>query len=168
MDRDVVLQAHFYILNNLSVVEPYIVAHEKVIKKKYPRMNDKLLLTRLNKEFISWSNMRISNDDCASETIKWLSYMPKFTMTTWMIYNISNYYFSAKEKDVHTIIQNNWVMVEAESMYFSSSKDKNQILATSAFYGFIEDIWRLVMLLSTCIYLNASGFRITIVYKLMS
>ena len=82
MGRDVVLQAHFYILNNLSVVEPYIATHKKVIKKKYPRMNDKLL-TRHNKEFISWFNMRISNDDCAFETIKWLSYMPKFTVITW-------------------------------------------------------------------------------------
>lgn len=44
MGRDVVLQAHFYTLNNLSVVEPYIDAHKKVIKKKYSRMNDKLLL----------------------------------------------------------------------------------------------------------------------------
>ena len=33
-------------------------------------MNDKWLLTWHNKEFISWFNKRISNDDGASETNK--------------------------------------------------------------------------------------------------
>lgn len=66
MDQDVVLEAHFYILNNISVVEPYIATYKTVIKKKYPQMNDKWLLTRNNKEFISWFNKWISNDDGAS------------------------------------------------------------------------------------------------------
>lgn len=70
MGRDIVLQSHFYILNSLSVFKPYIVAYEKVKNKKYHRMNAKLLLTRHNKEFIRWFNMRIFNDDCTSETIK--------------------------------------------------------------------------------------------------
>ena len=36
MARNVVLEAHFYILNNLSEVEPYIATHKTVINKEYP------------------------------------------------------------------------------------------------------------------------------------
>ena len=36
MARDVVLEAHFYILNNLSEVEPYIAIHKTIIKKNIP------------------------------------------------------------------------------------------------------------------------------------
>lgn len=140
IDWDVVLEAHFYILNNLSVIEPYIATHKIIITKKYPQMNDKRLLTRHNKEFIGWFNNRISNDDGASENIKWLSYIPKFIVNTWTTYNISNYFFYTKAKDDHSIMQNSWVMVEAVSMCFSSLKDKNLILATTTFYVIIEEI----------------------------
>ncbi|KAI5442334.1 hypothetical protein KIW84_011414 [Lathyrus oleraceus] len=120
MGRDVVLQTYFYILNNLSVVEPYMATHKEVIKKKYPRMNDKLLLTQHNKEFISWFDMRISNDYYASEIIKWLLYMPNFTLITWTTCKISNYSFYIKAKDDCSTMQNSKVMVETESVYFSS------------------------------------------------
>ena len=96
-------------------------------------MNDKWLLTQHNKKFISWFNKRISNDDSASEIIKWLLYMPKFNIIIWTAYNISNFSFYTKEKDDHSIMQNNEVMVDAKSVYFSSSKDKNPILVSSAF-----------------------------------
>lgn len=39
--RDVVLEVHFYILNNLDEVQPYIDTHKKVVKTKYPQMSDK-------------------------------------------------------------------------------------------------------------------------------
>lgn len=103
-------------------------------------MNDKWLLTEHNKKFISLFNKRISNDDGASKIIKWLSYMPKFNVITWTTYDISDFSFYTKTKDNCSIIQNSGVMVEAESMYFSTLKDNNPILATSAFYGVIEEI----------------------------
>lgn len=103
-------------------------------------MNDKWLLTRHNKEFISWFNKRNSNDDGASEILKRLSYIQKFIVITWKTYNIFNHSFYIKAKDDGSIMQNNGVMVEVKSMYFSSLKDKNPILATTVFYGVIEEI----------------------------
>lgn len=41
MTRDVVLQAHLYILNNIDEIQPYLYAHKILIKKKYLRTNDK-------------------------------------------------------------------------------------------------------------------------------
>ena len=123
MAHDVVLQAHFYILNNFDEVQPYIATHKGLVKKKYPQMSDKLLLTEHNKTFIDWFNEEISNDDSASETIKWLLYMPKFNVITWTTYDICHFSFYTKAKDDGSIMQKNEVMVEAESIYFSSSKD---------------------------------------------
>lgn len=37
-------------------------------------------------------------------------------------------------------MHNSGVMVEVESMYFSSSKDKNHVLASRAYFGVIEKI----------------------------
>jgi len=39
-------------------------------------------------------------------------------------------------------IQNSGVTVEVESMQFSTSKDTNPILGSMAYYGFIEEIWK--------------------------
>ena len=101
-------------------------------------MHDKWLLTQYNQKFISWFNKRIYIDDGASEAIKWLLYMPKFNVITWKTYNIiSNYSFYTKAKDGRSTMQNNRVMVEAKSKYFSSLKDNNPVLATIKFYGVI-------------------------------
>lgn len=35
MSRDIVLQSHFYILNNVDEVQPYLSTHKRLIKKKY-------------------------------------------------------------------------------------------------------------------------------------
>lgn len=66
--------------------------------------------------------------------------MLKFIVITWTAYEISNYSFYRKAKDDCSTMKNNGVMVKAKSMYFSSSKDKNPILATITFYGVIEEI----------------------------
>ena len=34
-------------------------------------------------------------------------------------------------------------MVEADSMYFSSSKDNNHVLVFIAYFGVIEEIWEI-------------------------
>lgn len=53
-------------------------------------------------------------------------------------------------------------------MYFSSSKDKNPILAYRLYFGVIDNILRLIMFYLKFLYLNVSGLTITLVFKLMS
>jgi hypothetical protein len=38
-------------------------------------------------------------------------------------------------------MQNSGVMVVVESMHFSSSKDKNPVMASTPYFGVIEEIW---------------------------
>ena len=65
--RQVVLQAHLYIFNNLSEVDPYLTAHKALIKEKYPQMNEKWLWMEHNRTFIDWFNESISNESGASD-----------------------------------------------------------------------------------------------------
>lgn len=39
--------------------------------------------------------------------------------------------------------KNSGIMVEADSMYFSSSKDNNHVLVFIAYFGVIEEIWEI-------------------------
>lgn len=94
--------------------------------------------------------------------------MPKFNVITWTAYDISKFSFYTKAKYNRSTMQNSRVMVDGESMYFTSSKDKNAKLASSVFYGVIEETFEIVHVIFKVPLFNASGFSITMVYKLMS
>ncbi|CAK8541326.1 unnamed protein product [Lathyrus sativus] len=138
---DVVLRAHLYILNNTDEVQPYLSAHKSIIKKKYPKMNERWLLKEHNKSFSEWFKEKISNEDSASNTIKWLSYEPKCNIITWSGYDINKTCFCTKSKDDRSTTQNSRVMIMAESMHFSSAKDENPVMASTPYFGVIEEIW---------------------------
>ena len=153
--RDIVLKAHVYMLKNLDEVKPYLTAHKSLIKKKYLRMNEKWLLTEHNKTFITWFNESVPKEStCASETIKWLSCMSKFNVITWSAYDITRYSFYTKSKDGRSTMKNSGVMVKVESMYFSSAKNNNLVLASRAYFGFIEKIMEIYY-----VYFKASLFK---------
>jgi hypothetical protein len=142
MSAHEILQAHLYILNNMAEVQPYLSEHKSIIKKKYPRMNENRLLKEHNKCFSEWFKEKISNDiGSVSDTIKWLSYEPKRNILTWSAYDINKTSFYTKQRDDRSTMQNSGVMVVAESMHFSSSKDKNRVMASSPYFGVIEEIW---------------------------
>jgi hypothetical protein len=141
MRFEVVVQAHLYILNNTAEVQPYLSAHKSIIKERYPKMNERGLLKEHNKSFSEWFKEIIANDDSASDTINWLSYEPKCNIITWSGYDINKTSFYTKSKDDRSTMQNSGVMIVAESMHFSSSKDKNPVMASTPYYGVIEEIW---------------------------
>ncbi|XP_058723076.1 uncharacterized protein LOC131594886 [Vicia villosa] len=138
---DVVVQAHLYILNNTDEVQPYLSAHKSIIKKKYPKMSERGLLKEHNKSFSEWFKEKIAGDDSASKTIKRLSYEPKCNIITWSGNYINKNSFYTKAKDDRSTTQNSGVMIVAESMHFSSAKDKNPVMASMPYFGVIEEIW---------------------------
>ncbi|KAK2368893.1 hypothetical protein QL285_082056 [Trifolium repens] len=141
MGREQVLQAQLYILNNTDVVQPYIFAHQNIVKENFPRMNEKWLLNEHNKTFLKWFKDTISADNSCSETLKSLARAHKFDIITWTGYVINNFTFYTKTQDDNSTMQNSGVKIVAESLHFSSSKDKNPILASISYYGIIEEIW---------------------------
>lgn len=132
MTRDVVRPAHLNILNNVYEVQPYLSAYKRLIKENLPRMSDKWLLKEFNDSFIKQINAKISNNWSAYETIKWMSYMHKFNVINWIPYEISKFSQYTKSNDDCSTLQNSGIMVEPESMYFFSSKDKNPIMTSKS------------------------------------
>ena len=141
MCRDEVLQAHLYILNNSEEVIPYLSAHKEIVKRNNPRMPKKWVITEHNKSFLKWFKQQVEGDNTASDTLKWLACEPNFDVICWGGYDINNYSFYTKGEDEISTMQNSGVMVVAESMHFSSSKDKYPIRASMGYFGVIEEIW---------------------------
>lgn len=81
-------------------------------------------MTKHDNSFINWFNEIFSNYGSASETIKWMSCMPKFNVITWTACDISNFSFYTKSKDNCSTMQNIRAVIEAKSMYFSSSNTR--------------------------------------------
>jgi hypothetical protein len=59
MGREEVLQAHLYILDNTNEVQPYLAAHNVIVKDRNPRMSEKWLLNEHNKPFLKWFSNKV-------------------------------------------------------------------------------------------------------------
>ena len=134
-------KAHLYILNNTDEVLPYISAHQSMLKSKNPKMSERLLVKEHNNTFVTWFRSQIFSEENVSDTLKWLAHGPKHNVVTWSSYDINKYSFYTKSQDDNSSVQNSGVSIEATSMHFSSSKDKNPIMASISYFGVIEEIW---------------------------
>jgi len=141
MGREEVLKAHFYILNNVDEVQPYLEHHKKILKDNNPRMTERLLLKEHNKTFMKWFQEQIVGDNTVSDTLKWLARGPNFDIVCSTGFDINNYSFYVKSLDDKSTVQNSGVMLFANAMHFSKVNDKNPILASTPYYGVIDEIW---------------------------
>nr|KYP40078.1 hypothetical protein KK1_038597 [Cajanus cajan] len=132
-----------YILNNTDEVLPYISEHQTVLKKNNPRMNEKSLVNEHNKTFLKWFKEKVFSDDSASETLKCLANEPKYNVYTYTGYDINKFSFYTKSQDDNSTMQNSGVTLQAQSMHFSSRNDKNPVVASTSYYGVIEEIWEI-------------------------
>jgi len=128
-------------LNNTKEVIPYLSAHKDIVKRNNPRMSQKWVINEHNRTFLKWFKQQVQNDNTTSDTLNWLASEPNYDVLCWSGYDINNYTFHTKVEDNKSTTQNSGVMVVAESMHFSSSKDKYPIMASMCYFGVIEDIW---------------------------
>ncbi|XP_028758521.1 uncharacterized protein LOC114717527 [Neltuma alba] len=146
MKRDDVEQAHMYILNNIDEVQDYLFEHKEELRVQNPKKADKWLLSEHNKCFSLWFKAKVKQDRQkfnVSDTVRWLASGPNYNVTTWSGYDINGYSFYTKYQDDKSTMQNSGVMVVAEAMHFSSSKDKNPKWASMQYFGIIEEIWEI-------------------------
>ena len=127
-------------MNNVDEVQDNINAHKEAVRKENSRMTEQRLITEHTKTFANWFKQKVKGEECVSDTIKWLARSPEVDVITWNSYVINGYTFYMKSLDDRSIIQNSGVMLEAESIHFSNSKDKKQRLAVMPYYGVIEEI----------------------------
>ena len=98
-------------------------------------------MTKHKKTFFKWFKDKIGQKDCNIKEFKWLARGPNFDVITWTGYDINMMSFYTEIEDEKSIMENNDVTFEAESMHFASLKDNNPIVATLSYFGVIEEIW---------------------------
>ena len=96
-----------------------------------------------NRTFMPWFKDEVLKDSTTSETLTWLTVGLKFDVISCKAYEVNNFIFYTKSRDEKSIVQNNGVTLEVESMQFSTSKDTNPVLGSMAYYGFLEEIWEI-------------------------
>ncbi|CAL2271370.1 unnamed protein product [Prunus armeniaca] len=151
VDRDLLNQAHLYVLENTEEVLPYIEQHMIHIKTVYPkfRKRTKWLQDKHNITFIQWLRFKVQSElneednHGVSENLRWLVAGPNMAVPSYMSYLIKGIKFNIKAQgDVRTT-QNSGVYLLAHTMQVASAKDKNPILSNMGFYGVIQEIWDL-------------------------
>ncbi|CAL2230503.1 unnamed protein product [Prunus armeniaca] len=144
VDRDLLNQAHLYVLENTEEVLPYI---EYTAYPKF-RKRTKWLQDKHNSTFIQWLRLKVQselNEDNhgVSENLRWLAAGPNMAVPLYRSYLIKGIKFNIKAQDDVRTTQNSGVYLLAHTMQVASAKDKNPILSNMGFYGVIQEIWDL-------------------------
>ena len=147
IDYKTLCEAHYYVLQNTIVVDPYMHEHLSFVRTLYPTKakNEKWLQAEHKRSFSSWFKRKIETElawleHTISQQIRWLAHEPKRDVLIYCGYGIAGYYYNTSDYDSRSTRQNSGVMVEAESLHMSIAKDKNLIYANILYYGVIEDI----------------------------
>ncbi|KAI5343770.1 hypothetical protein L3X38_011646 [Prunus dulcis] len=151
VDRDLLNQAHLYVLENTEEVLAYIEEHMIHIETTYPkfRKRTKWLQDKHNSTFIQWLHFKVQSElngeehNGVSENLRWLAAGPSMAVPSYRSYLINGVKFNTKAQDDVPTIQNSGVYLLAHTMQVASAKDKNPIVSNMGFYGVIQEIWDL-------------------------
>ncbi|BBN70104.1 hypothetical protein Prudu_1434S000100, partial [Prunus dulcis] len=151
VDRDLLNQAHLYVLENTEEVLPYIEEHMIHIKTTYPkfRKRTKWLQDKHNSTFTQWLHFKVQSElngeehNGVSENLRWLAAGPSMAAPSYRSYLINGVKFNTKAQDDVRTVQNSGVYLLAHTMQVDSAKDKNPIVSNMGFYGVIQEIWDL-------------------------
>ncbi|KAL2921799.1 30S ribosomal protein S6 [Bienertia sinuspersici] len=140
--------AHTYILHNEEEVAPYVEKHMTHLRKTRRKENEKSLANEHNKSFWYWFKNQVMNElenspDSVSDRLKSLAYGPNYNASSYTGYVINGYTFYTRSQDDNSTMQNSGVTLEAETMHFSSAKDKHPVYSKMQYYGVIEEIYEL-------------------------
>ncbi|XP_074572618.1 uncharacterized protein LOC141829097 [Curcuma longa] len=142
-------QAHRYVLENDTEVDPYIREHMTHLKQKYPMKGAKWLQDKHHRSFISWFHEHVTNTTSSSsnqlsEKVKLLAHGPSKQVLKYSSYMIDGVTYHTKERDNARVVQNSSVSLCAQTMQVASAKDKNPTTTDMMYYGVIQEIWELI------------------------
>ncbi|RVW94540.1 hypothetical protein CK203_030792 [Vitis vinifera] len=149
IDSNLWLHAHHYVLENTTIVQPYIEEHMEWLKLKNPRQSkrQKWLQDEHLRTFTYWLRKKIEaaigNNEPISETLKWIAHGPSHYISKYHGYVINGCRYHTKERDDLRTTQNSGVSIVASTMQIASAKDQNPVFGELCFYGIITEIWDL-------------------------
>jgi hypothetical protein len=128
--------AHFYVLQQMSIVSEYLNVYKEVLLRDNPGRNESWLANENMRKFIGWLLDQISqsSETQTSAYLKKLARGPIFTVVTYEGYDINRYTFYSEQQDKKSTYQNSSVHVDT---YDVTGQDKNM------YYSQIQEIWKL-------------------------
>jgi hypothetical protein len=134
-DNQQLEKAHASVLQQLAIVEPFIVQHENEIRDENDSRTEDWVIKEQKCCFPSWLKEHghlFQANSINDTTLTRLAAGPSSNVTSWQAYEINGYTYYKKAKDNKSVAyQNSGVRIDA------IDKSGNNI----TYYGFIEEIW---------------------------
>ncbi|TYK27468.1 transposase [Cucumis melo var. makuwa] len=116
--RELLHQAHRYVLENTADVQPYIEKHLITLQRQHQSRskNQKWIQDEHNRTFISWLREKVgtelaTGDVQVSDNLRRISHGPNPVVTTYNSYAINGCYYHTKSHDKNKTVQNSGVSI---------------------------------------------------------
>ena len=133
MDGHSFTQAHYTVLQNSTLVAPYIEEHMDIVRSKNPEQSDPWIKRTHMATFGGWLQTHLMNNTTVGDELYLLAKSPSSTILTFKGYEINGNTFYTIAQDKKSTNQNSGVRFDATN----NNRKKD------TYYGYIEEIWEL-------------------------
>ena len=126
-------KAHYTVLQQSSLVDPYIEEHKKILLSNFPEKSEAWITREHMNTFCSWLRKHLMHNMDISEQLFLLARGPSWNILTYQGYEINGNTFYTIAQDKKSTNQNSGVRMDATDN--NGKKD--------TYYGYIEEIWEL-------------------------
>ena len=113
MDGHSLTEAHYTVLQNSTLVAPYMEEHKNFLHSKHPEKSDGWITHEQTRTFASWLQKRALNDGDIEDDLYSLSQLPSSNIMTFKGYEINGNTFYTNTQDKKSTNQNSGVRFDA-------------------------------------------------------
>jgi hypothetical protein len=132
-DNDFFNKAHLPVLQQSTLVTPYIEEHKQIISSQNPTKTEAWVTRHHMENFPSWLSEQVIGESTIHPQLALLARGCSSTIVKFQAYDINGYTFYTRDQDRKTTHQNSGVRIDT----MDNNNNKN------SYYGVIEEIWEL-------------------------
>jgi hypothetical protein len=132
-DDDYFNKAHYTVLQNSSLVDPYIETHKNLLRSEFPGKSEAWITRQHMETFNDWLRKECQGDESIDEQLYLLARQLSWHILTYKGYEINGNTFYTVAQDKRSTNQNSGVRIDATDP--SGNKQ--------TYYGRIEEMWEL-------------------------
>nr|DAA02097.1 TPA_exp: transposase [Oryza sativa] len=133
VDNNLFRKAHFTVLQQSSLVAPYIEEHLALVHARNIGKSDAWITRHHIDTFPAWLRQHLMGNETINQQLAFLARGPSGSIATFQGYEINGYTFYTRAQDMKSMNQNSAVRIDA----------MGHDGTTGTYYGAIEDIWEL-------------------------
>nr|CAH66691.1 OSIGBa0097A15.6 [Oryza sativa] len=133
VDNNLFYKAHFTVLQQSSLVAPYIEEHLALVRATNIGKSDALITRHHIDTFPAWLRQHLMGNEAINQQVAFLARGPSGSIATFQGYEINGYTFYTRTQDMKSTNQNSAVRIDA----------MGHDGTTGTYYGAIEEIWEL-------------------------